>query len=298
MKLYNLSGGATKIGGLYAKSQRIIQEFGYKPDIISGVSSGALLTLPIALNKWKELDVLINDFDLDTIFDNKPFNEKGKITLKAIWRTITGKPSFGTQNNLRKTLSSVITETDFQDYIVKAGNKEVPVVYIGVTNFNTGKFELINVTKVTYTQYLDYVIASTSIPLAVEAVKIGENYYYDGGVLHHTCTNALINNLGNKITHCITVFSRPEGYDLSYKNFNQVDIGQVFKATQDLQIANISISDQRIEKLLCKQYGIVNKQVFCPKVLTSMYDVDKNRLQQLYYRSYLNEKYINYIDFI
>jgi len=298
MKLYNLSGGATKIGGLYAKSQRIIQEFGYKPDIISGVSSGALLTLPIALNKWKELDTLINDFDLDTIFDNKPFNEKGKITLKAIWRTITGKPSFGTQNNLRKTLSSVITETDFQDYIVKVGNKEVPVVYIGVTNFNTGKFELIDVTKITYTQYLDYVIASTSIPLAVEAVKIGENYYYDGGVLHHTCTNALINNFGNKITHCITVFSRPEGYDLSYKNFNQIDIGQVLKATQDLQIANISISDQRIEKLLCEQYGIKNKQVFCPKVLTSMYDVDKSRLQQLYYKSYLHEKYISYTDFI
>jgi predicted acylesterase/phospholipase RssA len=298
MKLYNISGGATKIGGLFAKSERIIKEFGYKPDVISGVSSGALLALPIALGKWDELKQLTSDFDLDTIFDNKPFNEKGKITAKAIWRVITGKPSFGTQKNLEKALSNLITEEIFQDYILKASKKELPKVFVGVTNFNTGKFELVDITKVSYSNYIKYVIASTSIPLAVEAVEIKNNYYYDGGVLHHTCTSAIINKYGSEISHCITVFSRPEEPDLSYKNFNQIDISQVFKATQDLQIANISISDQRIEKLLCEQYNIVNKQVFCPKVLTSMYDVDKVRLQKLYYKSYMTENYINYIDFI
>jgi predicted acylesterase/phospholipase RssA len=63
MKIYNLSGGATKIGGLFAKSERIIKEFGYKPDVISGVSSGALLVLPIALGKWDELKYLIHNIN-------------------------------------------------------------------------------------------------------------------------------------------------------------------------------------------------------------------------------------------
>ena len=64
MKIYNLSGGATKIGGLFAKSERIIKEFGYKPDIISGVSSGALLALPIALGKWDELYKIISKLNI------------------------------------------------------------------------------------------------------------------------------------------------------------------------------------------------------------------------------------------
>ena len=294
MKVFNISGGATKIGGLFAKSERIIKEFGYKPDIISGISSGALLALPIAMGKWNELKLLIHNIKSDNIFDNSPVNEKGKITLKAIWRLLMGKPSLGTQNNLRKTLSSLITEKDFNEYI----NGKYPKVFIGVTNFNSGKFELINILDLNYEDYLDYVIASASIPFAVEGVEINGKIYFDGGVLHHTCTTEVIRKYKLKITHCITVFSRPRNMNLSYDLFDQIDITQVAKQYENISTAYASLTDQIVEKELCTQYKIKNIQVFCPRVLKSLYDVDPARLKELYIRSYNIEDKKYYTEFI
>jgi len=294
MKIYNLSGGATKIGGLFAKSERIIKEFGYKPDVISGVSSGALLALPIAMGKWDELKQLVTNITLEHIFDNSPINKKGKITLKGIWRLLIGEPSLGTQNNLRKTLTKLITEKDFDKYL----NGKYPKVFIGVTNFNSGEFELINIQNLDYGQYLDYVIASASIPFAVEGVEIDGDVYFDGGVLHHTCTTEMIRKYKSKITHCITVFSRPRNIDLSYDLFDQIDITQVAKQYENIITAYASLTDQIVEKELCTQYKIKNIQVFCPSVLKSLYDVDPVRLKELYTRSYNTEEKKYYLDFI
>jgi predicted acylesterase/phospholipase RssA len=294
MKIYNLSGGATKIGGLFAKSERIIKEFGYKPDIISGVSSGALLALPIAMGKWDELKILIHNIKSEDIFDNSPFNKDGKVTLKGLWRLLMGKPSFGTQNNLRTTLSKLITEDDFGKYI----NGKYPKVYIGITNFNSGEFELINIYNLSYEDYLDYVIASASIPFAVEGVEINGEIYFDGGVLHHTCTTEVIRKFKSKITHCITVFSRPRNMDLSYDLFDQIDITQVAKQYENISTAYASLTDQIVEKDLCTQYKIKNMQVFCPNVLKSLYDVNPARLKELYTRSYNIEEKKYYTEFI
>jgi predicted acylesterase/phospholipase RssA len=294
MKIFNISGGATKIGGLFAKSERIIKEFGYKPDIISGVSSGALLTLPIAMGKWDELKQLVTTITLEHIFDNPPVNKKGKITLKSIWRILIGEPSFGTQNNLRKTLSNLITQNDFDKYI----NGKYPKVFIGVTNFNSGEFELINIQDLSYEEYLDYTVASTSIPFAVEGVEIKDKFYFDGGVYHHTCTTEIIRKYKSKISHCITVFSRPRNMNLSYDLFNQIDITQVAKQYENISTAYASIVDQTVEKELCTQYKIKNMQVFCPSVMKSLYDVDPIRLKELYLRSYNSEDKKYYIDFL
>ena len=205
-----------------------------------------------------------------------------------------GKPSLGTQNNLRLTVSKLITEDDFDKYI----NGKYPKVYIGVTNFNSGEFELINVLDLDYEDYLDYVIASASIPFAVEAVEINGDFYFDGGVLHHTCATEVIRKFKSKITHCITVFSRPRNMDLSYDVFNQIDITQVAKQYENISTAYASLTDQIVEKELCTQYKIKNIQVFCPSVLKSLYDVDPIRLKELYIRSYNIEDKKYYTEFI
>jgi predicted acylesterase/phospholipase RssA len=294
MKVYNLSGGATKIGALFAKSERIIKEFGYRPDIITGVSSGALLSLPIALGKWDQLKSLVLSITPDDIFDNKPVNKKGQITFKGVWRLLLGKPSLGTQNNLYLKLSSLVTEKDFYKYV----NGDYPKIYVGVVNFNTGGFELIDISSCTYDQYLDYTMASASIPFAVEGVEINGDIYFDGGVLHHTCTNELIRKYKDKITHCITVFSRPKTIDTSYELFSQIDITQVLKQYEYITTSFTSLNDQKIEKELCKQYKIKNLQVFSPKVLKSLYDTDPDRLKELYVRSYNIEDKKYYTDYI
>jgi predicted acylesterase/phospholipase RssA len=48
MKHLEISGGGTKIAGLFSVCESIIKERGYKPDIISRISGGALLSVPLA----------------------------------------------------------------------------------------------------------------------------------------------------------------------------------------------------------------------------------------------------------
>lgn len=296
MKVLSISGGATKISGLYGKVETLVREFGYKPDIITGVSSGAILSVPVALGMWDKLKPIVLDFTTDDIFDIPPFKGES-FSFKGLLRVLLGKPSFGRQLKLRETLKNVVTEKDFVRFKMGVALKEIPEVFIGVTNFNTGQFIPIRVSTLSYKEYLDYTLASASIPLAVEAVKINGNYYYDGGVLHHTCASRIIDYYKERITHCITVYSRPEVPDKSYPNFNQIDASQVFKALTDLQTIQISLSDQHVEKLLCEKYNIRLKQAFCPKVLTSLYDTDPKRLRELYNLS-REENIEDYLDFI
>lgn len=297
MKILNISGGATKIPGLYAKCKVLLNEFGYSPDVITGVSSGSLLSLPLALGKFEELDYLVLSFKPSDIFDRRPFNDKGKVTLNGVLRIVSGKPSFGTQNNLVKTLSRVVSEKDFQEY---KNSTSYPDVYVGVTNYNLGSFEVISVRSLTYQEYLMYTLASCSIPYAVEAVKINDNYYYDGGVLHHTCSPYMLRKFSNDrvlVSHNVTVYSRPETPDMTHHNFNQIDISQVFMSTSNLQVSYISVRDQLDEKEFCINSRIPIYQSFCPKVLTSMYDSDPSRIQELFNRAF-NEEILRRNEFV
>ncbi len=288
----NISGGATKIAGLLGKSEKIIKIFGYKPHIITGVSAGALLSLPIALNKWDKLKELVLNMEPNMIFNVKPVNDKGKMRINSGLRAITGKPSFGEQRNLKKIIKEMVSCKEFNDW------KEDPnsiLIYIGVTNFNTSKFELINLKNCTYNEYVNYTYASTSIPLFVEPVPIIRNgkvqMLYDGGVRHHTCFNKLTKVLGPQIKRNITIYSRPDEVDMQNDNFDAIDMLQVLERTTDITTINTSEYDEDYEKIYCQLHNIKLKQYFCPKVLNSIYDMDKGRINELYLRSFNEEEY-------
>jgi hypothetical protein len=86
--------------------------------------------------------------------------------------------------------------------------------------------------------------------------------------------------------------------NLSYELFDQIDITQVAKQYENISTAYASLTDQIVEKELCTQYKIKNIQVFCPSVLKSLFDVDPERLKELYLKSYNSENKKYYIDFI
>lgn len=277
--LYNISGGATKIAGLLAKSERILLDFNYRPDVVTGVSAGAILSLPMVLGKWDELRETVLNITPEKLFDKVPFKQNGKLTLRGIMRTITGKGSFGTQNSLFTMISNTISNNEFIAY---QRDRHLPKVIIGVTNFNTGKFKLVDIKKCSYDEYIRYTVASSAIPLAVEAVRVYGEYYYDGGVTHHTCCVPYIAMGGRGINNIVTVYSRPHTPDTNNTNFNMVDISQVAGRAQDIMTLNVSLRDEEQEILLCEKYGINLVQTFCPKVLNGMYDMDHGRLRKLY----------------
>lgn len=96
MKHLGISGGGTKIGGLYGAASVLMREKNYLPDVISGISAGAILSVPLAMGLFDELEKLLLHFSLKDFFSLPPIKDNGKIrTANAIVRILNGDPYFG-----------------------------------------------------------------------------------------------------------------------------------------------------------------------------------------------------------
>jgi len=284
--ILNLSGAATKIAGLAGVADYLYNVLGYRPTDITGISSGALLTVGIAMRKWDVLRDFTQSFTLDDIFDRKPVNKKNKITLNAKIRAIIGKPSLGTQGNLYKTLRKVITPEDFKRY----QEGDFPNCWIGSVDVKTGARFICNVkeSKYSYDDYLHIVIASTSIPLAVEPVLYKDMILFDGGIRNHILSAWALEYYGPRVKETISVFSRPEEYHgILDRDWEARNIINVFERYNDITVIEISKRDEREEKLqlaLMKKdkHKIKNAQVFIPSIIKELYDTDPTKLRKLY----------------
>ena len=285
--LLNLSGAATKIAGLAGASDYTFNILGYRPTDITGISSGALLAVPIAMRMWDNLRDLSQTFPLEDIFDRKPVNEKNKITFKAKIRAIVGKVSLGTQNNLYKTLRNIISEETFHRY----QDGEYPNVWIGSVDFKTGSRYIVNIKekKYSYEDYLFLVNASASIPLAVEPVIYNDMVLYDGATRNHILSAWALENMEN-VRESISIFARPEKYDdildSTWKPKNMIS---VFERYSDINLIEVSKRDEKEERLLVEIFNnrrpknkIKNAQVFVPSIIKEMYDTDPVKLRKLY----------------
>lgn len=275
MKLLNLSGAATKIGGLYGVAEALMMDKGYKPDVITGISSGALLSVPLALGKFEELRALITSFKLEDIFDNPPVNKEGKLTVRALARLATGKLGLGTQNNLALTLGKIITEKEYIRYV----NGPHPEVYVGAVDYVSGSKIVYRIKDLSYKQYIDAVMASSSIPLYVDPVVSEGRVLYDGGVRDHILSRWALDNL--EVSECISVYSRPREYEPKpgYRIKNALD---VVKRTVDIMSVELSAGDEREETDYCKANGIARYSYYLPRLMSSQYDTDSGKLREMY----------------
>jgi predicted patatin/cPLA2 family phospholipase len=290
LKVLNLSGAATKIAGLAGAAYYTFNDYGYRPDIITGISSGAILTLPIALRKWDVLNEMVKNFTLGDIFDLPPVNEENKVRFTAYIRAAIGKSSFGTQNNLPKTLSKVITEKDFERY--QKGN--YPDCYIGSVDFKSGSRHITNLKdkNVSYCEFLMLVNASASIPLAVEPVRYKDMLLYDGGTRNHILSGWVLRNFED-IEENISIYSRPKDYyGLLDPTWNDNNLINVFQRYTDISVIEISKRDEREETYLTEKKNIDTKQIFIPSVIKELYDTDHDKLTMLYDVSYKEAKKI------
>jgi predicted acylesterase/phospholipase RssA len=288
LEVLNLSGAATKIAGLAGAAYYVFNDYGYRPDIITGISSGAILTVPIAMRKWDMLNEMVKTFTLDDIFDNPPVNEDNKVRFNAYIRAAIGKSSFGTQNNLPKTISKIITEKDFERY----QNGDYPDCYVGSVDFKSGSRYIINLKdkKISYCEFLLLVNASASIPLAVEPVGYDNMLLYDGGTRNHILSGWVLRNFEN-VKKSISIYARPKDYygilDPTWKDNNLIS---VFERYTDISLVEISKRDEREEQYLSERKKVDIEQIFIPSVIKELYDTDTNKLTMLYDVAYKEAK--------
>jgi NTE family protein len=149
-----LSGGGAR-GFAHAGILKALNERDIYPDIISGVSAGAIVGA--LYSDGHSPDEILEIFSRnDSFFKYVKFTFPRRSLFKA--------------EGLRQNLSEYLKDKNFEDL----GKK----LYVAATNINSGKITYFHEGPI-----LDAVLASAAIPVLFDAVKIEGDLYVDGGVL-------------------------------------------------------------------------------------------------------------------
>jgi NTE family protein len=173
-----LSGGGARgfahLGVLHA-----LNEKGIYPDVISGTSAGAIIGALYAdgITPGEILKLMEGSSRLD--FMRPALPREGLLQI----------------NGISKILKSSLRSKKFEDL-------KIPL-FVAATDLNNGKAVYFSEGEI-----LDPVIASASIPVVFQPVKINDISYVDGGVLD----NLPIRPIENKCRILIGSFVNPVGY--------------------------------------------------------------------------------------
>lgn len=151
-----LSGGGAR-GFAHAGALKAIEEAGLKPDIIAGVSAGAVVATMYAAG-------IPADTMLEA-FKSSKFNDFTELSLR-------GGGLFKIDRFRNFILKQIAPKKHLQDL-------NIPT-YIGVTNFDSGLHEEFHEGEIG-----PIVQASCSIPIVFKPVKINGANYVDGGVVRN-----------------------------------------------------------------------------------------------------------------
>lgn len=177
-KKYNtglvLSGGGTR-GFAHLGMIAALYEKGIKPDVISGVSAGAIVGAFIAAGKSPE--------EILKIFTKGWFFQYTKVHLP-----VDGLLKL---DGLKEIVQKEIAFKNIEDL-------EIPF-FIGVSNLNKGIAEYKNTGPLAKT-----VLASSSVPVLFSPVKLGRDVYADGGLMDNIPVEPIKNDCEQLIVSNIT----------------------------------------------------------------------------------------------
>jgi NTE family protein len=157
-----LGGGGAR-GFVHLGVLKALEERGITPDIVSGVSAGAIIGAFITTGMGpSEIMKLIKD---------TKFIDYAKLTLP-----ITG---FFTLNNFEKNIKQHLLAREFSDL-------KLPL-YVAVSNLYSGKVEYLKQGPL-----IPAIKASCSIPVLFSPVEINNQLYVDGGLLDNLPYKPLI----------------------------------------------------------------------------------------------------------
>jgi predicted acylesterase/phospholipase RssA len=266
MKGLAISGGSTKIGFLAGSTIELCKKNNY--DIITGISAGSIISLLLAIGEYELLKESVLPIDTPDFFKTEPMTDENKIKLSAIWRIIISKTSlaeFTLDDLIRKIYTS-----EHHQRLQRSGK----MVKVGAANMNLKRIEYCDITKVDYELAIKWVVASSSIPVATDLVKIGNYLYTDGGVFQHVGGLEAIESGARELD---VVFSRPEKQELTHAdiNWDPKNVVEVLFKTLSLMSDNNSWND---EDLIIKESLIRNVSLniyYTPfKLTTGMYKMD------------------------
>lgn len=229
-----LSGGGTR-GFAHLGVISALYEKGLKPDVISGVSAGAIVGAFIAAGKSPK--------EILEIFKKGWFFKYTKIHLPV--------DGFFKLNNIQELIEQEIGVKNIEDL-------ELPF-FICVSNLNKGTVEYKNKGPLAET-----VLASASIPILFAPVKLGRYSYVDGGLMD----NIPIAPIKNKCEKLIVSNISPINPKAKLKNMVQIATRVVYMSVN----ANIDEIRKKATYYI-EPKGIDNYEMLLLKQADELFDL-------------------------
>jgi len=219
-----LSGGAAR-GFAHVGVLKALNEAGIYPDVISGVSAGAIVGSLYA-------DGYKPDEIIEIFGEKKMFNFIRLAIPNSGLARITG---------MEEVMREHLRAKKFQDL-------EIPF-FVAATNYNKGEIEYFNEGEL-----LPRIIASASIPVLFAPVKIGDYSYVDGGVID----NMPLEPLKGKCRKIIGVHVNPTGYTDEAEGIMKIAV-RSFHLSVSAEINNkINSFNPYIEPEKLRNYGLLD----------------------------------------
>jgi len=178
-----LGGGGAR-GFAHLGVLKALEEKGIRPDIISGVSAGALIGAFLASGNSYEKIL-------------KSLKNKGIMAYSKLQY-----PKYGlfSLDGLKKEINKHIK-------IKRIENLKIPL-FIAVSNLNDGRVEYIKEGKL-----IPYLLASVSIPVLFSPVSMNKKMYVDGGLFDNLPISPLLNKCDTIIAVNVSPIQKVEKFD-------------------------------------------------------------------------------------
>jgi NTE family protein len=235
-----LSGGSVK-GAFQSGAIKAVIEKGFHPDHIYGISVGSLNSTFINHEAGKQ-GLPANDLDWNRITDN----------LIKFWQEQVRKPSdLVKKHSVLKSIFSAVTG-NFNGLVSNNPLRNMvywnidPVIlsrsrlrhYVGTVNLFSGE---ITYADPSFPGFLDYVIASTAMPVIMPGMQIKSDHdqtYFDGGLRDVAPLKKAIRNGASQVV-CILCQAK----SISCKPFNHKNIIRLSERVIDIMTDEIERND-------------------------------------------------------
>lgn len=252
-----------------------------KYSAVIGCSTGSLMAPLVALGKYERLEEAYTSVKPADIFDSNPFKSNGDINyLRILFRILSGKMTIGETNALRKTITKFFTMDDHNEII----DRDIPVI-ITVTNISNKnkRTEYKDMRYMCYEDCVDYMWASSSIPMAGTLVYKDNQIYCDGGTTEAVPLKYAIHNFKSSEIDC---FIHSTGV---YEPYKQNPKNIIHLVTRLLDIQRAEISDDNILNGYLQSENIINSYylpekpcrtytVFDSKIMKQWIETGKNSI--------------------
>lgn len=281
--LLELTGGSTKGGGTAGGALEAVRL--HRPKAIICTSVGAILALPVALSMDKKYTHLRGDIlyhtanvNMKDMFPKWPaLTAGGWPHPKAAIRAITGKNSLGLQDTTHY-VKNFVSQGDFDYY---KATKELPTIYVSVTNYQTGKLEYVNLKALNYEEALLYIEASARMMVFAQPVIIDGVAYYDGGTIDKSGSDLAKGILElHNISNVVSIYHHEQEMPAA-KQAVPTNIKQAAGRMLEIWMHYKDVNDQKLMTNTCDDLGIKHHKIYIDNYMQSFYDTDKKRLLKM-----------------